>query len=104
MNRFTRLMLRVLVGAALVGTATACSNFPFLGRNQSANQTEDSPRTTQVQRAKRARVQRANQPSTQAQNNNQTTAQAPDATVNPEATGNTQSDQTDGNQPVPALW
>lgn len=104
MNRFTRLMLRGVVAVTLVGTATACSNFPFLGRNQSANQTEDSPGTTQVQRTNRTRTQRANQPSTQAQNNNQTTAQAPDATVNPEGAGNTQSDQTDSDQAVPALW
>lgn len=103
MNRFKRLMLKGVVAAALVVVATSCS-FPRLGQRQSANQVGDSQEATQGQPANRTRVQRANQPSTQAQNNNQQTAQAPDATVNPEATGNAQSDQSDTNEPVPALW
>jgi hypothetical protein len=96
-------MLKGVVAAALVVVATSCS-FPRLGQRQSANQVGDSQEATQGQPANRTRVQRANQPSTQAQNNNQQTAQAPDATVNPEATGTTQSDQSDTNEPVPALW
>lgn len=103
MNRFKRLMLKGVVAAALVVVATSCS-FPRLGQRQSANQVGDSQEATQGQPANRTRVQRANQPTRQAQNNNQQTAQAPDATVNPEATGTTQSDQAETNEHLPSLW
>jgi hypothetical protein len=103
MNRFIRLMLKGVIAAALVVVATSCS-LPRLGQRQSANQVGDSQEATQGQPANRTRVQRANQPTTQAQNNNQQTAQAPDATVNPEATGTTESDQAETNEPVSALW
>lgn len=104
MNRFIRLMLKGVVAAALVVVATSCSLLPRLGQRQSANQVGDSQEATQGQPANRTRVQRANQPTTQAQNNDQQTAQAPDATVNPEATGTTESDQAETNEPVSALW
>ena len=93
-----RLMLKIVVTAALVGAVTGCGNFPFLGRNQASNQVEASPqKATQGLSANRKQRLGA-KPSAQAQNNNKNkaTAQSPDVTIDPEAPGN--------NQSVPALW
>jgi hypothetical protein len=90
-----RLMIKIVVAAALVGAVTSCKNIPFLGRNQTSNQVEASPKATQGQSAKQKQRLGAKQPA-RAQNNNQTAAQPADVTIDPEAPGNTQS--------VPALW
>jgi cytoskeletal protein RodZ len=115
MNRFIGLIITVVAVAALVGAAIGWQ-FPFGGRSRSANQLETSPQdqeATQVQQNNRTRTLRANQPTTtRTAPANQTTAQAPDATVDPEATGTAQpvqsnSDQQaelESNEPVPALW
>jgi hypothetical protein len=96
------LISRVVVATVLVGIVTGCNRVPFLGRNQSANQTGDSSDTTQNQPGTRTPVLRANQPTRQAQNN-QSNTQSPDGTLNPEAT-NTEAGQAGANQSVPALW
>jgi cytoskeletal protein RodZ len=113
MNRFIGLIITVVAVAALVGAAIGW-RFPFGSRSRSANQLETSPQeATQVQPDNRTRTLRANQPATtRTAPANQTTAQAPDATVDPEATGTAQpvqsnSDQQaelESNEPVPALW
>lgn len=90
-----RLIIKIVVAAALVGAVTGCGNFPFLGRKQTSNQVEASPQATQGQSTNKKQRLGAKQ-SARAQTNNQTTAQSPDATIDPEAPGNT--------QPVPALW
>jgi hypothetical protein len=102
MHQFMGLISRVVVATVLVGIVTGCNQFPFPGRNQSANQTGDSSDTTQNQPGTRTPVLRANQPTRQAQNN-QGNAQSPDGTLNPEAT-NTEAGQSGANQGVPALW
>ncbi len=89
-------MVKVVVATAVIGSVTGCSNFPFLGRNRSANQVTNSPETAQNQST--TRRQRTNQPTQQAKNNTQT----PDGSLNPEAT-NTEG-QSDSNSGVPALW
>ena len=102
MNKFIKLMGKVVVASALIGSVTGCSNVPFLGRNRSANQVTNSPETAQNQST--TRKQRANQPTKQAR----TTAQAnqsnatPDDSLNPEAPNT--GGQSSGNQGVPALW
>src|SRR5919199_775555 len=101
MNKFIGLISKVVVATALVGTVTGCNRIPLLGRNQSANQTGNSPTAAQNQSGTRTRVQRANQPTRQAQNTTQTNAQSPDGTINPEAS-NTGSGQSDSNQGVSA--
>ncbi len=102
MNKFLELMSKVVVAIALVGSVTGCNNIPFLGRNQSANQVNNSPTATQNQRTAQTRVQPANQPGTRAQSN-QTTTQDPNVILNPEAP-NTATGQSDSTQSVPALW
>ena len=103
MNKFLRLTSKVVVASALIGSVTACSNVPFLGRSRSANQVTNPPETAQNQST--TRRQRTNQPTQQAQNNtqgNQGNAETPDGSLNPEAP-NTDG-QSSGNQGVPALW
>lgn len=102
MNKFFGLMSKVVIAIALVGSVTGCNNVPFLGRNRSANQVNNSPTATQNQRTAQTRVQPANQPGTRAQPN-QTTPQDPNVTLNPEA-ANTGTGQADSTQSVPALW
>ena len=102
MNKFFGLMGKVVVAIALVGSVTGCGNLPFLGRNQSANQVNNSPTATQNQQTGQTRVQRTNQPGTRVQPN-QATTQDSDVTLNPEAS-NTGTEQSDGTQSVPALW
>lgn len=102
MHQFMGLISRVVVATLLVGIVTGCNQFPFPGRNQSANQTGDTSDTTQNQPGTRTPVQSANQPLRQAQNN-QRNAQSPDGTLNPEAI-NTGAGQSGANQGVPALW
>ncbi len=97
-----RLMLKGVAVAALIGTVTGCSS-PFLGRNRSANQVENSPEATQTQPANQTGTLRANQPATQGQNTNQTTAQAPTATGDPIGDP-ADTAQAGSNQAVQALW
>jgi hypothetical protein len=104
-------MSKGVVAVVLVGAVTGCRS-PFLGQRQSANQVEASPEAASGQPNRQTRVQRANQPTRQAGNTNQRTAQAPanaqapDATVNPEASGTATADQqtSDPGEGVPALW
>ncbi len=103
MNKTIGLISKVVVIAAIVGIVTGCNRVPFLGRNQSANQTGNSQTATQAQRSNRTRVQRASQPTRQAQTTNQTNTQAPAATVNT-GDANADSGQSDSNQGVSALW
>jgi hypothetical protein len=102
MHKLMGLIGRVVVATVLVGIVTGCNQFPFPGRNQSANQTGDTSDTTQNQPGTRTQVQPANQRLRQAQNN-PSNAQSPDGTLNPEAT-NTGTGQSGANQGVPALW
>lgn len=102
MHQFMGLISRVVVATVLMGIVTGCNQFPFPGRNQSANQTGDTSDTRQNQPGTRTPVQRANQPLRQAQNNPSNT-QSPDGTLNPEAI-NTGAGQSGANQGVPALW
>ena len=90
-----RLMLKIVVAVALLGAVTGC-RLTFRGQNQGSNQVGASPEAPQNQSATGKRPLRANQPTKQAQNNNRTTTDSSDATIDPEAPGNTQS--------VPALW
>lgn len=106
MNRLIPLIALVVLVAALTGAAIGWK-FPFFGRNQTSQQLD----ATKNQANSGTRVQSASQPTKTAQNNRTavqgasqptTTAQAPDATINPEASGTT--GQADADQPVPALW
>lgn len=92
---FMRLMLKIVVAVALLGVVTGCG-LTFLRRNQGSNQVGASPDASKSQSATGKQTLRANQPAKKAQNNNQTTTDSSDATIDPEAPGNTQS--------VPALW
>ncbi|HEY9598228.1 MAG TPA: hypothetical protein V6D33_11220 [Cyanophyceae cyanobacterium] len=103
MNNFIRLTFKAVVITALVGSVTACENFPFLGRNRSSNQVESSPQGTTSQPTGQTRL-RAGQPGTQGGTTNQTTAQAPQTTEGQGGATPGESTQSDGNQPVPALW
>lgn len=114
MNRLIPLIALVVLVAALTGAAIGW-RFPFFGQRRTAQQldtaqsqqangtrTQRTNQPTTTARNNRTAVQRASQPTTTAQNNTQSTAQAPNAAVNPEATGTTS--QSDSNQVVPALW
>lgn len=103
MNNFIRLTFKAVVITALVGSVTACGNVPFLGRNRSANQVESAPQGTTNQQTGQTRL-RAGQPGTQGGATNQTTAQAPQTTDGQGGATPDESTQSDGNQPVPALW
>lgn len=103
MNKFVRVTFKGVLIAALVGSVTACANIPFLGRNRSANQVEPAPEGTTSQPTGQARL-RAGQPGTQGGNTNQSTAQAPQTTEGQGGSLPAESTQSDGNQPVPALW
>lgn len=100
MNKFIKVTFKGVLIAALVGTVTACSSFPFLGRNRSANQVEPTPEGTTIQPAGQARLS-TGQPGTQG---GTTTAQAPQTTEGQGGALPDESTQADGNQPVPALW
>lgn len=104
MDKFIRqTIIKTVVAAILVGSVTACANIPFLGRNRSANQVEPTPEGTTSQPTGQARL-RAGQPGTQTGTTNQSTAQAPQSTEGQGGALPDESTQSDGNQPVPALW
>ncbi|HEY9707320.1 MAG TPA: hypothetical protein V6D48_03860 [Oculatellaceae cyanobacterium] len=90
-----RLILKIVVAGTLLGVVSGC-RLINLGRNQGSNQVNASPEATQAQPATGQQRLRANRRTQQARNNNRTTTDSSDATIDPEAPGNTQS--------VPALW
>ena len=108
----SRVILLIIVGAALVGAATAYQ-FPFTwGQNRSANQmdaaNEGTANSRVVQSANQSNQRTAQAPNNvqrtaQAPNNVQRTAQAPN-NVGPGGTATTQPAPADNNEPITGLW
>lgn len=100
MSKLTGLIIKGAIASVLVGSVTACGQFPFLGDNQTAQQTdtEGVPEATPETPTAQTTPGQATQPQTAPQG----TAQAPQ-TVDPGDATTTEPAQ-DTTQPIPALW
>jgi hypothetical protein len=106
MNRFIGLIIMVVAVAALAGAAIGW-RFPFLGQNRSLNQIGTAQEGTQGQTTAQRQALSAKQPTQKARNTSATgtrSLQAQNTNVDTSTTVNTQSGQSDSNEPVPALW
>ena len=90
-----RLILKIVVAGTLLGVVSGC-RLTNLGGNRGSNRVDASPEATQAQPAIGQQRLGANRSTKPTKNKNGTTTDSSDATVDPEAPGNTQS--------VPALW
>ncbi|MGQ4648953.1 hypothetical protein [Lyngbya aestuarii] len=122
MNKLTQVIVKVVVAAAVVGSATACDRFPFQGQNQSANQVEPVPEATETQTetqgestAPQTTIQPADeqptsQPFTQAPSGGQNSPTTPIERANQssaaprETTTTTQPFDSEPDQSIRALW
>lgn len=100
MSKLTGIIIKGAIATVLVGSVTGCNQFPFLGDNQTAQQTDPESVPEATEETPTAQTS-PTQTAPQTTQSPQGTAQAPQ-TVDPgDATTQPAQDTT---QPVPALW